>query len=53
MLSNRMMILLMSGAACLMASGCLSCTYQSSSPPKTVIVQPVPSTSTTVVQPAN
>ncbi|MGH8338060.1 MAG: hypothetical protein ACRETL_14830 [Gammaproteobacteria bacterium] len=47
------MIVLMSAAACLMASGCFSCTYQSSTPPKTVVVQPAPATSTTVVQPAN
>ncbi|HUN58731.1 MAG TPA: hypothetical protein VMU41_11490 [Candidatus Binataceae bacterium] len=53
MLSNRIMILLVSGAACLMASGCFSCTYQSSTPPKTVVVQPVPATTTTVVQPSN
>jgi ABC-type phosphate/phosphonate transport system substrate-binding protein len=53
MLSNRIMLLLMSATACLMASGCFSCSYQSSAPPKTVVVQPLPSTSTTVVQPAN
>ncbi|HTT77786.1 MAG TPA: hypothetical protein VMF50_17615 [Candidatus Binataceae bacterium] len=51
-LNNRIMILLMSVAACLMASGCFSCTYQSSTPPSTTVVQPAPST-TTVVQPPN
>jgi len=52
MLSNRIMILMMSAAVCIMSSGCFSCSYQSTAPPRTVVVQPLPSTTTTVVQPA-
>lgn len=51
MLCNRIMILLMGAAACLMASGCFSCSYQHTPAPATTVVTP-PAPSTTVVQPA-
>jgi hypothetical protein len=51
LLNQRTFIFLLSLGACVMTSGCFSCT-ETTQPSQPVVVQPVPTTPSTVVVPA-